>query len=93
MPILEAMADPSEGVLTLFAALDALRRTLQRDDVGAELSQRGLDPSLARVAVDGLHHYLTGDRERAGEDFATVAEEIAHRASLARLAVAPDDTP
>lgn len=87
------MADPPSATQTLHAALDAVRLTLQRDDVGAELAQHGVNVSLALVALDGLRHYVAGDRERAGEDFATAADEIAHRASLARLAAAPDDTP
>lgn len=74
-------------------ALDALGHALRRDEVGAELTQRGVNLSLALVALDGLRNYLDGNRELAGADFATVAEEIAHRASMARLAVAPDDTP
>lgn len=82
-----------DGVGELEAALAAVRAQLKRGEVVDALGRRGVNSSLALVALDGLAHYLSGDRERAGEDFATVAEEIAHRASIARLSVAPDDTP
>lgn len=88
--MLGAMVDPSAEV---FEAIEQVRTILQRGEVHGDLTQRGVNVSLALLAVDGLREYLRGERERAGEDFATVAEEIAHRTSLARLAAAPDDTP
>lgn len=83
----------SDPQASLDGAFDALRRTLKQRDVEELLASRGTNTSLAQVALDGLAHYLAGRRDLAGEDFATVAEEIQHRASLARLTTAPDDTP
>ncbi len=60
----------------IFVELDAL---LKNSDVGGELASRGVNTSLAIVAADALRAYLEGDRERAAEDFDTVAEEIATR--------------
>ena len=61
----------------LLSQLDAL---LKDANVGAALTARGVNVSLALVAKDGLAAYLRGEKARAAEDFSTFAEEV-----LARL--------
>ncbi|MDB4941486.1 MAG: hypothetical protein JWP97_1020 [Labilithrix sp.] len=60
----------------VFEDLDVL---LKNPEVGAVLTERGVNVSLAIVAAEALVAYVEGDRERAAEDFDTVAEEIATR--------------
>ena len=60
----------------VFEDLDSL---LKNPEVGAVLTTRGINVSLAIVAAEALLAYVEGDRERAAEDFDTVAEEIASR--------------
>lgn len=60
----------------VFARLDGL---LKSSEVGAALTARGINVSLALVAKDGLLAYLHGDKARAAEDFATFAEEVSSR--------------
>jgi hypothetical protein len=60
----------------VFGELDVL---LKNPDVGSELTARGINVSLAIVAAEALLAYVEGDRERAAEDFDTVAEEISTR--------------
>ncbi|MDP3276660.1 MAG: hypothetical protein Q8Q09_15790 [Deltaproteobacteria bacterium] len=59
--------------------LDDLDALLKRNDVGAELSNRGINISLALTAANGLRAYLRGDKVTAIDDLGTVAEEIAAR--------------
>lgn len=65
----------------LFDELDML---LKNADAGAALAERGVNVSLAIVAADGLRAYLKGDKERASEEFDTVAEEIRTRLQASR---------
>ena len=75
------MPDVMKEIAEVFADLDEL---LKNPDVGAELTNRGVNVSLAIVAADALRAYLAGEKERAAEDFETVAEEIAARLAAAR---------
>jgi len=61
--------------------LDDLVTLLKNPEVGAELTKRGINTSLAIVGFEGLAAYLQGDKMRAVEDLSTVAEEIASRAA------------
>jgi len=54
---------------------------LKNPEVVAELTTRGINTSLALVGAEGLQSYVHGDKARAAEDLATVAEEIATRAA------------
>ena len=79
-----AMADDTMAMKELrevFADLDTL---LKNPDVGADLTSRGVNVSLAIVAADALRAYVEGDRERAAEDFDTVAEEIKARLAMSK---------
>ena len=59
--------------------LTELETLLKDPDIGAVLAGRGVNVSLALVATEGLRAYLKGDKERAAEEFDTLAEEIATR--------------
>ena len=65
----------------VFEDLDTL---LKNPDVGTTLTKRGVNTSLAIVAAEALLAYVEGDKERAAEDFDTVAEEIASRLALSK---------
>jgi len=66
------------------AVLAELESLLKNPDLGALLAERGVNISLALVGVDGLRAYLAGDKERAAEEFGTVAEEVTARLAVAR---------
>lgn len=79
-----SMADDTIAMKELrevFADLDTL---LKNQDVGADLTNRGINVSLAIVAAEALLAYIEGDRERAAEDFDTVAEEIKARLAMSK---------
>ena len=65
--------DPLREIDELFAELDTL---LKNPEVGAALTERGVNVSLALVAKDGLAAYLRGEKARAAEDFSTFSEEV-----------------
>ena len=65
--------------------MDELDALLKNPDVGARLTARGINTSLALLVADALHAYLKGNKKEAAEDLSTAAEEIA-----ARLGGAPD---
>ena len=70
------------------AVLDDLESLLKNGDVIGALTNRGINSSLALVALDGLRSYLAGDKAAAADDLGTVAEEI--RARLAASAKGGD---
>jgi hypothetical protein len=73
--------DPSREVTSV---MDELEDLLKNGDVIAALSNRGINASLALVAIDGVRAYLDGRKAQAAEDLSTVAEEIRGRLELTR---------
>lgn len=73
------MADETIAMKELREVFEDLDTLLKNPDVGSELTARGVNVSLAIVAAEALLAYVEGDRERAAEDFDTVAEEISTR--------------
>jgi len=71
--------DPTEE---LAHALDDLEDLLKNGDVIESLSNKGINASLALVAIDGLRAYLDGRKAEAADDLGTVAEEIRGRLEL-----------
>jgi hypothetical protein len=65
-------------------ALDELDTLLKNPDVGAALADRGVNISLALVGVEGLRAYIAGEKERAAEEFSTLAEEVSSRLQVSR---------
>lgn len=59
--------------------LDELQVLIKNPDVVSALADRGVNASLALVALDGLGAYLVGDKAQAADDLKTVAEEIEGR--------------
>jgi hypothetical protein len=73
-------ADGSTATLTkLLAEVEAL---LKSAGVGVELAKRGVNTSVALVAVQGLSAYIEGNKRRGADDLATAAEEIRARMEL-----------
>jgi hypothetical protein len=73
------MVDVKTSLGKLEELLTELEAVLKKPDVGAELAAAGVNVSLALVATDGLSAYLHGDKQRAAEEFDTLAEEISTR--------------
>jgi len=78
------MADESGAMKELREVFEDLDVLLKNPEVGAALTARGVNVSLAIVAAEALVAYVEGDRERAAEDFDTVAEEIATRLAASK---------
>jgi hypothetical protein len=76
------MSDKPEKPLAmkeLDDVLEDLVTLLKNPEVGTELASRGVNVSLAIVAAEGVAAYIGGEKQRAAEDFGTVAEEITAR--------------
>jgi hypothetical protein len=73
--------DPSREIGEVMTDLETL---LKNPDVVGALAARGLNASLALVAVEGLRAYLAGNKAQAAEDLKTVAEEIEARLAFGR---------
>ena len=81
-------ATATQGISEISGVFDDLETLLKNPDVVGELADRGLNASLALVAVEGMRAYLAGRKADAAEDLRTVAEEIE-----SRLAFGRDDPP
>ena len=68
-----------DPVVEIAAILDDLEALLKNGEVIAALTAKGVNASIALVAVDGLRHYLQNKKGDAADDFDTVTEEIRGR--------------
>jgi hypothetical protein len=73
------MTDQALAMKELDEVLEDLVSLLKHSEVGAELTSRGVNVSLAIVGAEGLAAYIHGDKARAADDLGTVAEEIKTR--------------
>jgi hypothetical protein len=89
---MESMTDDSLAMKELREVFDDLDTLLKNPEVGAALTARGVNLSLAIVAADAVRAYVEGDRARAAEDFSCVAEEIATRLAASQGAAAKGGT-
>lgn len=79
------MADEAKLALKeLDEVFEDLVNLLKNPEVGAELTRRGINTSLAIVGAEGLAAYVRGEKERAAEDLGTVAEEITARLATSK---------
>jgi len=58
---------------------DELETLLKNPDVGTELAAKGVNTSLAMLAMDGLAAYLRGDKAKAVEELTQFVEEVRAR--------------
>lgn len=72
----EVTLDPSAEIGAVFDDLESL---LKNGDVVGALAARGVNASIALLAVTGLRAYLAGNKRDAADDLGTAAEEIAGR--------------
>ncbi len=70
------------GLREVAELMEELRALLKSSAVIEALTERGVNSSLALVAIDGVAAYLRGDKLDAVEDLRTVAEEIEGRILL-----------
>ncbi|MFO0556234.1 MAG: hypothetical protein U0271_48100 [Polyangiaceae bacterium] len=77
VPLGEAFRPNALGELD--ELLGELTTLLKNPDVVGALTERGVNASLALLAMQGLGAYLTGDKHQAAEDLKTVGEEIEGR--------------
>lgn len=63
----------------LDAVLDDLEALLKNGEVIGMLTSRGVNASLALVAVTGIRAYTKGKKAEAAEDLGTAADEIRGR--------------
>jgi hypothetical protein len=73
------MSDQPLALKELDDVLEDLVTLLKNPEVGAELTARGVNTSLAIVGAEGLAAYVHGEKARAADDLLTVGEEIKAR--------------
>jgi hypothetical protein len=78
-----AQIDPTGEIETVLGELNDL---LKNGDVGTALAVKGINGSVAILAIQALTSYLRGDKAQAADDFQAVSEEIKDRLSLAAAA-------
>jgi hypothetical protein len=76
------MAEQHGSVAATVRLLAEVESLLKHPSVSVELAHRGVNGSIAILAIQALTEYMDGNRVRAQDDFATVADEI--RARLER---------
>lgn len=77
------MSSPLDEIDDVFEELETL---LKNPEVGAALSEKGVNTSLAMLAMDGLAAYLRGDKAKAVEEMSHFAEEVEARAHQSAVA-------
>jgi hypothetical protein len=59
--------------------LEELETLLKNPEVGAALAAKGVNTSLAMLAMDGLAAYLRGDKNKAVDELTQFVEEVKAR--------------
>ena len=73
------MSDQPLALKELDEVFEDLVTLLKNPEVGAELTARGVNVSLAIVGAEGLAAYVHGEKERAADDLLTGGEDIKAR--------------
>ena len=76
------MSEQPQALKELDEVFEDLVTLLKNPEVGAELTARGVNVSLAIGGAEGLAAYVHGEKERAADDLLTVGEEIKARLGL-----------
>jgi hypothetical protein len=75
------MENPLRELTDVLGEIETL---LKNPDIGAALTAKGVNTSLALVLVDGLRAYLDANKERTIDDVETFLEEVKGRLALSR---------
>jgi len=70
------MTSPLGEIDDVFGELETL---LKNPEVGTALAGKGVNTSLAMLAMDGLAAYLRGDKSKAVEELSQFVEEVRAR--------------
>ena len=73
------MSERSESRATAIRLLEEVEAILKDVRLGLDFSGRGVNTSLALLALQGLVAYLEGNKLAAADDLATAADEIRAR--------------
>jgi hypothetical protein len=80
------MDDQHGAVSTLVRLFRDAEALMKEPGLAGELARRGVNASIAILAVQGLTAYVEGRRSTAHDDLATAAEEIKARMAILDLA-------
>ena len=73
------MSERQQSCAAAIGLLEEVSALLKDPHLGFEFASRGVNTSLALLAVEGTIAYLEGNKRRAAEDLSTVADEIQAR--------------
>jgi hypothetical protein len=73
------VSEQSDGRAAATRLLEDVEALLKDPRMALDFGRRGINTSLALLAVQGLIAYFDGNKARAMDDLATVAEEIRAR--------------
>ncbi|HWO14585.1 MAG TPA: hypothetical protein VNN80_34020 [Polyangiaceae bacterium] len=73
------MSEQRDGRAVATRLLEEVEALLKDPHLALDFGRRGVNTSLALLGVQGVIAYLDGNKARAIEDLATVAEEIRAR--------------
>jgi len=71
--------ESSDGCTAAKRLLEEVANLLKDPLLAFDFARRGINTSLALVAVQGTISYLDGEKRRAAEDLSTAGEEIRAR--------------
>jgi hypothetical protein len=73
------VSEQRDGRAAAIALLEEVEALVKDPHMALDFGRQGINTSLAMLGVQGLISYLAGNKLRASEDLATVAEEIRAR--------------
>ena len=73
------MSSPLDEIDDVFEELETL---LKNPEVGAALAAKGVNASLAMLAMDGLAAYLRGEKEKGLDELQQFVDEVKARGKL-----------
>ena len=78
------MSEGQNPEIRVDTMLGEIERLLKASELGAALSDRGVNSSLALLAIQGVRAYLRGNKAQAVEDLGTVVEELDARLAVSQ---------
>ena len=73
------MSSPLQEIDDVFEELETL---LKNPEAGAALTAKGVNTSLAMLALDGLAAYLRGEKDKALDELQQFVDEVKARGKL-----------